>query len=66
MVETRIIGHNMGLYRDKGKENGNYHSILGFKDAMSEVIGRNPTLRNSPLRTKGFFPQIIVDSQLTL
>ena len=30
MVYCGYIGYILGLYRDNGKENGNYYSILGL------------------------------------
>ena len=29
-METNIIGYIMGLYRDNGKENGNYCNIIRY------------------------------------
>ena len=26
----RGLGYNIGLYRDSGKDNGNYYNILGY------------------------------------
>ena len=30
MGYIQIIGYILGLYRDNGKENGNYYSIMGY------------------------------------
>ena len=55
-MDARDIHYILGLYRDNGKENGNYYSIL-------ELYWDNGNKMETTIVRKASCPQLLRDSQ---